>query len=183
MLSFYLSLLDDEKQQSKFQALYEKHHDILVKSATGRLQDPHRAEDLVHDVFVRIVNHMSVIVTWDDDDIKRYLETAVTNIISDEYRRKHRILFISLDDERNEIADGDKNKSEAHIVERMHMEQVLERLHKMDPAFADVLRLKYMLGLDTKHMAQTLNISEGAVKMRLKRARAQLGMMIEEDER
>lgn len=50
----YLSLIDGEEDKSKFEQLYLSYRHLMHHVALGILKDHHKAEDAVHEAFIRI---------------------------------------------------------------------------------------------------------------------------------
>jgi RNA polymerase sigma-70 factor (ECF subfamily) len=61
MLTYYLSLIDDEPSRTLFEQLYQLYVHTMFHVAHGILQDHMLAEDAVHDAFLRILNHLDKI--------------------------------------------------------------------------------------------------------------------------
>ena len=61
MLIYYLALIDDEPSRSLFEELYLSHRQTMVYVANQILHDQSLAEDVTHDAFLRIINHLEKI--------------------------------------------------------------------------------------------------------------------------
>ena len=61
MLLFYLSLLETEEEQSKFEKLYYRYNALMKYIAFEILRDDGMAEDAVHDAFVKLSRHLDTI--------------------------------------------------------------------------------------------------------------------------
>jgi len=181
MLSFYLSMLETEGERSKFQEVYEKNYTVLRDLALGMTRDPHRAEEFVHDAFVKLINHKEKLMTESERVVRGFLFLVLRRSILDYLRRQKRITFVPLDDDHAPMSDSDAERSEEDIIVVLDVEQALKSLHEINPLYVDVLVLKYIHDLDIKSIADALNISQGAVKMRLKRAQLALNTIIRED--
>ena len=90
MLMVYLSVIDDEHQRIKFEEIYTTYRMQMIHLAKSVLQNESSAEDIVHDVFLRIATkHMKVIQGLDNpEDIRNYLLTATKNTALNELKRK-----------------------------------------------------------------------------------------------
>lgn len=57
MLQIYLSMIDTEDEQIKFELLYKKYRKLMHWIAKGILNDDSLAEDAVHEAFLRILKN------------------------------------------------------------------------------------------------------------------------------
>lgn len=58
MLAFYMMLIDDEQNKSKFEKLYYEYRDRMMYVALSVLHNNEDAEDAVHNAFIGIAKNM-----------------------------------------------------------------------------------------------------------------------------
>lgn len=92
MLLLYLNLIDDEQQRIEFEEIYTTYRKQMILLAKSFLHNDADAEDVVHDVFLRIATkHMKFIQGLKDpEDVRNYLLKATKNTALNELKRKGR---------------------------------------------------------------------------------------------
>ena len=81
MLTFYLSLIENENGKNKFEEIYYTYRKQMFLLADSILNNKQDAEDAVHDVFCSVASaHMDVIYNAKTEtDIRNYLLKSVKN--------------------------------------------------------------------------------------------------------
>lgn len=156
--------------------LYASHYAGLVRLATLLLRDQGLAEDVVQDSFVAMHQR------WDRVDPERapaYLRQTVVNRSRSALR--HRGVVARHRPE--PLPDG--APADADLVRSERRADVLDALAALPTRQREVLVLRHYLDLTERQIADTLDISQGAVKSHASRAsaalRAHLGGLLEED--
>lgn len=91
MLPIYISMIEDTDQRSLFEQVYQQYRKQMYYLANTLLEDSAAAEDVVHDVFLRIASrHMPTIQRiTDHNDLRNYLLKATKNTCLN-HLKKHR---------------------------------------------------------------------------------------------
>ncbi len=144
----------------------------LVYAKVGRFED---AEDITQDVFLEAYKRLSTLRRW--DNFYPWLYSIASNQCKNFYRaRKRRIDTVSFD----EHTDNHQADMDAH-TEKLKNEQIHEALNSLPEIHRQVLVLRYMAGMRSKEIAQTLRVSPNTVNQRLMRARTQLKAVLNEE--
>jgi RNA polymerase sigma-70 factor (ECF subfamily) len=155
---------------------YEKKIYRLGMNITGNPED---AEDVLQDTFLKAFEHLpdfredSRFYTW-------IVRIAVNEALMKLRKRRSskEVPFEETEDQDGEVqvrdyADWKPNPEQT--LAREEMEQILRNaIQALPPGFRTVFYLRDVEGLDTEETAQLLNLSIGAVKARLFRARLRL---------
>lgn len=140
----------------------------LAYRLTGNVHD---AEDLTHDVFVRVFRSLS---SYRPGTFEGWLHRITTNVFLDKMRRKQRIRFDALSDE----AAGrlvSRSGSPEQIYSDTHFDDDVQRaLDALSPDFRAAVVLCDIEGLSYEEVAATLDVKLGTVRSRIHRGRAQL---------
>ena len=144
----------------------------LVYAKVGQFQD---AEDLTQDVFFNAYKKLSTLKRW--DNFYAWLHSSAVNRCKDFHRAQYRQIDAAYlaDQADNYRADMDahaKNLSNTQLHEAL---AVLPEIHRQ------VLVLRYMAGLKSNEIAETLRVSPNTINQRLMRARAKLKTVLSED--
>ena len=54
----YMTLIDSEEEQSKFEQIYQKYKGLMFYVANKILHNEHDAEDAIHQAFIKIAENM-----------------------------------------------------------------------------------------------------------------------------
>jgi len=155
---------------------YEKKIYRLGMNITGNPED---AEDVLQDTFLKAFEHLpefredSRFYTW-------IVRIAVNEALMKLRKRRSskEVAFEETEDQDGEVqvrdyADWRPNPEQ--MLAREEMEQILRTaIQALPPGFRTVFYLRDVEGLATEETAQLLNLSTGAVKARLFRARLRL---------
>ncbi len=147
-------------------------HSARVYRLAYRLTgNPHDAEDLTQDVFVRVFRSLS---SYTPGTFEGWLHRITTNLFLDQVRRKQRIRFDGLSDDAAERLPG-REPSPAQAYEDTHFDDDVQRaLDSLSPDFRAAVVLCDIEGLSYEEIAATLGIKLGTVRSRIHRGRALL---------
>ena len=142
--------------------LYERYVDRIYRYVLLKIGDPHEAEDLTGQVFVRMIEAISGF-QWQGASFQSWLYRIAHNLVVDHLRQRTRRPQVALDPlEGTLLADGDDPYSWAEAAEyRDHLRGALARLTDLQ---AQVIALKFGGGLSNAEVGRVLGRSEGAVK-------------------
>jgi len=150
---------------SAFSILYDKYADKIYYKCLSLVKDKQLAQDLTHDIFVKIFisikkfNFQSSFATW--------VYRITYNFCIDFLRKQQEQHFTRLDEE-EDYGEDDVGDDELFAISVDKLEVILAQISAEDKA---ILLMKYQDELSLKDIMQTLDISESAVKMRIKRAK------------
>jgi RNA polymerase sigma factor (sigma-70 family) len=152
-------------------------HSARVYRLAYRLTgNPHDAEDLTQDVFVRVFRSLS---SYTPGTFEGWLHRITTNLFLDQVRRKQRIRFDGLADDAAERLPG-REPSPAQAYDERHFDDDVQRaLDALSPDFRAAVVLCDIEGLSYEEIAATLGIKLGTVRSRIHRGRAQLRAALE----
>ncbi len=147
-------------------------HSARVYRLAYRLTgNPHDAEDLTHDVFVRVFRSLD---RYQPGTFEGWLHRITTNLFLDRMRRRKRIRFDALsDDAAARLPSKVAGPEEAYAQSTMD-DDVQRALDALSPEFRAAVVLCDIEGLSYEEVAATLGIKLGTVRSRIHRGRAQL---------
>jgi RNA polymerase sigma factor (sigma-70 family) len=147
-------------------------HSARVYRLAYRLTgNPHDAEDLTQDVFVRVFRSLS---TYTPGTFEGWLHRITTNLFLDQVRRKQRIRFDALADDAGDRLAG-REPSPAQAYDDANLDGDIQlALDSLAPDFRAAVVLCDIEGLSYEEIAATLGIKLGTVRSRIHRGRAQL---------
>ncbi len=170
MLTMLLSMLSDEKDRRALFELYEQYQGIMQRIAHSFFpDDPHAVEDVVQTAWLRVVENFSKIYEISSEKRDGYLVIIVKNESLSLLRSRRRELLT--DEVQNEdIADESGDAT-----------PIIELIRTMPEVYRAVLELRFVEERSTKEIAALLELSEGAVDMRIHRGRKLLLKKLQEE--
>ena len=173
--SLVLSSMEEVRSQVDLTSMVETYSPLLFRVAHSVLRSRAEAEDVVQDVFVRVLQHRNALTGV--REMRVWLARIAWNLALDRRRRVRPEQF----DEG--FADGlvarDLPADEA-LEEARRMRTVLREMERLPKMERQVLLLSSVEELGTAEMAEVLGRSESAVRALMFRARARLRERLEE---
>jgi RNA polymerase sigma factor (sigma-70 family) len=164
-------LLKTEGNGRYFTLLAERHEKAILKKCKSYTKDEDAAEDLCQEILIKLFlkakdfNGNSKFSTW--------LFSVIHNTCIDYLRKNkknaHKVITEKMQNEVADLIDG-VNEVSNELSEII----LLELLEEMSPEEKLILLMKYKEKYSVKDIQLALNLSESAVKMRLKRARQKI---------
>ena len=154
--------------EGDWEDLFRQYHDMVFKTAYLLLDDAHRAEDILQEVFIKV--HRS----WQTYDSRKgsvatWLHRITVNECISE-RRKNHLASVSLESLQGQGLDPpDANSKELDelITGKQEHERVRRAMKVLDGKHRAVLILRYFHEMSYEEIAATLNIPLGTVKSRI----------------
>lgn len=147
-------------------------HSARVYRLAYRLTgNPHDAEDLTHDVFIRVFRSLD---SYTPGTFEGWLHRITTNLFLDRMRRKQRIRFDALAEDAAARLPSREAGPEQTYDERTFDDDVQRALDALAPEFRAAVVLCDIEGLSYEEVAATMGIKLGTVRSRIHRGRAQL---------
>lgn len=143
MLTVYLSLIDDAQQRIGFEEIYTTYRIQMIHLAKSYFENEADAEDVVHDVFVRIATkHMKFIQTLSNpEDVRNYLLKATKNTALNELKRKSRT-HVSIEDISESALESYPDLTDDSFIEMICMKSeyksVVQTLLSMEEPYCPV---------------------------------------------
>ncbi|HET7476666.1 MAG TPA: RNA polymerase sigma factor SigE [Dermatophilaceae bacterium] len=154
-----------------WEEIVEQHSARVYRLAYRLTGNVHDAEDLTHDVFIRVFRSLHA---YQPGTFEGWLHRITTNVFLDRMRRKQRIRFDALSDEAAARLRSSDAGPEQHYAETHFDDDVQRALDALSPEFRAAVVLCDIEGLSYEEIAATLGIKLGTVRSRIHRGRAQL---------
>ncbi len=140
------------------------------------MKDVTLAEDLTHDIFLKILLNLSKFKK--KSKFSTWIYSITYNYCIDFLRKSRKENYVTIDEERSLVGDmvyeEDSNLIEIETSRMIRMLDMIRGDEKM------ILVMKYHDGMSIREIQQILNVSESAVKMRIKRAKEKLRQLYNE---
>ena len=149
--------------------IHDRYYPVIYRYLSFRIADAQTAEDLAGEVFIRFLSAVKDRHA-PPNTIRGWLFGAAQNVLKEQYRKQRQMNVTEL----NESIASRARSPEQRLEERAGKEALREALAELTPEQQDVLALRFGYGLPIRDVAETVNKSEGAVKMLQVRAIAAL---------
>jgi RNA polymerase sigma factor (sigma-70 family) len=166
----------DEWKLPTWEDIVRVHSARVYRLAYRLTGNPHDAEDLTQEVFVRVFRSLS---SYTPGTFEGWLHRITTNLFLDSARRKQRIRFEGLADEMAHRLPGSE-PSPAQAFDDSHLDDdVQAALKALPPEYRAAVVLCDIEGFSYEEVAATLGVKLGTVRSRIHRGRAQLRSALE----
>ncbi|MEJ5919441.1 RNA polymerase sigma factor SigE [Corynebacterium sp. H78] len=159
--------------------LVEQHAGSVYSLAYRLSGNPHDAEDLTQETFIRVFRSLK---RYQPGTFEGWLHRITTNLFLDMVRHRQTIRMEALP-ENYERVPGNEPTPEQVFVDS-NLDADLEfALNELQPDYRAVVVLCDVVGLSYEEIADTLGIKMGTVRSRIHRARTQLRASLEKVEK
>ncbi|WP_133475219.1 RNA polymerase sigma factor [Sediminibacterium goheungense] len=160
--------------------LYQWLFDYALKISYRYIHQQEEAEEMVHEAFIKLFKNIHRFEANRDGDtealLKGWFKRIIVNTCIDQLR-KVQLNIISMDQHPEQDIYADKQESG---LDKMAYDEIIEAIRQLTPVYRTVFNLFVIEGLSHDEIAKTLDISVGASKSNLSKAKSNLRKMIAE---
>jgi RNA polymerase sigma-70 factor (ECF subfamily) len=167
-------VLQGEKQL--LEILYERYADKVFYKCLSITKDRDVAKDLSHDIIIKIF--MNLAKFKGTSDFSFWVKSITYNYCMDYLKKKKRLKFGQLDASDYDQVAADEIELENKVLKEIQLNQLELLLKELKGDDKMILLMRYQDSMSVRQIAQTLKISESAVKMRLRRSRDRLAELL-----
>ncbi|MBE5949664.1 MAG: RNA polymerase sigma factor [Lachnospiraceae bacterium] len=171
MFFIYLMAIEDEEERKSLEALYYKYRHQCMHMVRRYTDDKDEAEDMVQEVFVRIIKHKDEYLRLSESNFEALLVTIVKNLGIDDYRRRSRIVLASDTYEEQIISKTLPTDRKAILQDQL--KSVMDEIHKYDEKTQLIMYYKSLL-IPTKVIADMMEMPYKTVENKIYRVRKEL---------
>lgn len=165
---------DRKSQQFLYQTFYGKMLGVCIRYAPDRDE----AKDMLHDGFIKVFERLKSFEN--KGSLEGWIRRIIVNNAIDQIRKK-RDFVQSLNESgfENIMDDWDEN-FEMQENMRIKADKIIELIQKLSPAYRTVFNMYVIENYSHKEIAEELEISIGASKSNLAKAKMKLRALFEE---
>ena len=179
MLTFYLSIIEEESDRIFFERLYRSHSDDIFRRVYGILKNMYDAEDAVQDTWQKIYEHMSKLKEMNEKVQRAYIMSIAKNQAITILRKRKKEENMISDVDTADVADVADEKDVFAACGELEESFIVSCMEKLGEKYGDVLVYYYVHSHSIKEIAKIMNISANTVGSRLSRGRKKLIEMLE----
>lgn len=165
-----VSTFQQTQSADSFEMLYHRYMRKVFQTCLSMTRDSVAAEDYTQDIFLRVFSKLNTF--QNRSSFSTWLYSISYNYCLDRIRLESRLPLESLSDVLPDHALSTEEDPEDATEHRLQLQE--EILNDLSGEELTLLQLKYEQSLTIQGISQRLNLSESAVKMRLKRSRDKL---------
>ena len=151
---------------------------MLYCVAYKYLHDSHRAEDAVHDVFIKIIDKLDSIKEIKSPQTRKYLVVITEHICINVLKSKNYSVEMNMADDKDRIIaeaiPNNYDSTEERYLEKQDVADIKVAINKLPPKMQTAMILYAVEGYSMKEIADLDCCSVESVKKRIQRARAQI---------
>jgi RNA polymerase sigma-70 factor (ECF subfamily) len=179
-----LSVIEDDGERSFFVDLYTNHYGFVKKTVYGIIKDYRDLEDLVDDVYLKLIEKASILRTLNKNKTMTYVyytakSIAINFIVRRDLQNKY--ILTGLDDDLSESFISSEYGMEERIVYQSELESLGSAIMKLPQNQRDLLNYKYLLNMNDAEIGEILGIEAGSVRQYLTRARRSARALMEKE--
>ncbi len=162
---------DPDWEAPSWEEVVARHSARVYRLAYRLTGNPHDAEDLTQEVFVRVFRSLS---SYTPGTFEGWLHRITTNLFLDQARRKSKIRFDALSDDAETRMPGRVTSPDAQVTDHLFDDDVEAALTSLPPDFRAAVVLCDIEGLSYEEIADVLGLKLGTVRSRIHRGRSML---------
>ena len=152
-----------------------EHADRVYRLAYRLTGNPHDAEDLTQETFIRVFRSLA---DYQPGTFEGWLHRITTNLFLDLVRRRARVRMEGLPDDSDRLPGGGPDPEQ--VFSDTHLDPTLQAaLDELPPEFRAAVVLCDVEGLSYEEIGATLGVKLGTVRSRIHRGRAALRTALE----
>jgi len=161
----------DAWEPPSWEEIVEKHSARVYRLAYRLTGNPHDAEDLTQEVFVRVFRSLS---SYTPGTFEGWLHRITTNLFLDGARRKAKIRFDAFAEDAETRIPSRGVTPDTQVLDGTFDEDVETALAALSPEFRAAVVLCDIEGLSYEEIADVLDLKLGTVRSRIHRGRTML---------
>ncbi len=159
----YMTLLETDPDRERFVKVYRANFLRMSKLASQILGPGPKAEDAVHDAFLKLIQHFDELRDRPEDRVAAWLAVVVKNTALDMLRKA-----------RHETALEDVSWEAAVPADQGEFHALVAMIRGMPEDYRRVLELRFVAEWSVAEIAQAMGLGENTVKTRIFRGRKML---------
>jgi RNA polymerase sigma-70 factor (ECF subfamily) len=162
-----VALYVDSQRNAYFEEIYERYANKVYRKCYSFVYNQEKAEDFTHDIFLKLI--VKIGTFKESAKFSTWLYSITYNYCMDQIKVAKKQNEVGIDD--NYDIEDDPDEGDFASMQGYGVRKSLEHIPSDEKA---LLLMKYQDDFSIKEIADTLNISESAVKMRLLRSKEKL---------
>jgi len=168
-----IDLIVETQGDEYVEELYKRYSNKIYRKCLTFVKDVSLAEDLTHDIFIKALLNISKFKK--KSKFSTWIYSITYNYCIDYLRKSRKENFVTIEEEKSEVNvleyEDDGKLIEIETSRMLRLLDMIRADEKM------ILLMKYQDNLSIKEIQGMLQVSESAVKMRIKRAKEKMRIL------
>ncbi|WP_026956695.1 RNA polymerase sigma factor [Algoriphagus vanfongensis] len=156
------------KDASAYGILYDRYAEKIYNRSLRFIPIREEAQDLTHDLFIKLYYKLKLF--QGQSSFSTWLYSFTYNFCLNYLNRKHKVKQEKEQEFTDQLHDAPEEIDDTELME-LKAEKLKAALSQLEVNDRAILLMKYQDEFSVKEIAQTLEIGESAVKMRINRAK------------
>lgn len=164
--------------------LYKSYYGLARKTIFSITHDIKEIEDLINDIFIKLIEKISLLRTFDCCKTTAYVVYTIRSVTINYIKHKkveNKHMYYSEDIDIAEDLFGLEDDSEVRIVHQEEMGLLRDAITKLPEKEKNLLYFKYVLEMKDSEIANILGIAPNSVRQYLTRARRDAKKLMEKE--
>lgn len=184
MMLLMIAAIENDDDRAFMLELYNKYYGLVRKTVYSISHDNRDIEDLINDVFVKLIEKTSVLKDINGCKLAAYVvytsrSVAINHLKHQSVVNKH--TFYGEDADISDSLISIDNHMEDRFEYRSDLEALGNAILKLPQKQKDLLHYKYTLEMDDAEIAEVLGINRNSVREYLTRARRNAKKLIDQE--
>lgn len=152
-----IEIHENTELKRRQESIYIEYKDKVTGYVRGKISNPHEAEDIVSDVFMKALKGLS---GFDESkaSISTWIYTITRNTVTDYFRTKKNFCEIP-----EELCTG--SDTEENLLNMETLDRLADALSRLDRRERDIIILHYYGGKTLKDTANQMGVSYSYIKL------------------
>lgn len=146
-----------------FEVIYDRYSDKIYRKCYSFVHNSAKSEDFMHDIFLKLLLNLSNFK--ESSKFSTYIYSITYNYCIDHIRQSKKIQEVEI---AGDFEDDDPNWAETKEMDAQKLSKALEGISTEEKT---LILMKYQDDLSITEIGEVMNLTESAVKMRLKRTK------------
>lgn len=173
-----IQIILNQGKKDLLEILYDRYSAKIYYKCLGIIGNTEISKDLTHDILIKIFINLSKF--RGTSDFSLWVHSITYNYCMDYLRKKKKMQIEKFDVKDFDYPSTAEIELENKILADLKLSQLEILLQELKSEEKLILLMRYQDSMSVKQIAETLVISESAVKMRLKRSRDRLAELLKD---
>ncbi|MCB0628593.1 MAG: RNA polymerase sigma factor [Saprospiraceae bacterium] len=175
-----IRLILHEDRRELMEVLYDRYAAKVYHKCLGVIGDKPAAQDLAHDVMLKIFLNLATFRR--ESDFRFWVYSITYNQCMDYLKKKKRLQHYDLDLTNYSNLSAQDIEMENKVLAELRYSQLERLLKELKEEDRLILLMRYQDSMPMKEIARILSITESAVKMRLRRSLDRLSERVKKEQ-
>lgn len=173
-MEYITAMCNQEAEKIDLDLIMQKYGDAVLRMCYLYLKDKQLAEDVAQETFLKVYEKYDTF--RNDSEEKTWIMRIAINLCKNQ-KRSNWFQKVLMGVKLETLEESDMTMG---LIQEEEKCQLLREIYTLPDKYKEVVLLYYYQEINTREIAEILNIKEGTVRVRLQRAREKLSVNLQE---